>query len=251
MVKIEMISENKLRYIAGLKGFNLIYLEKDFFLTLLLYLLKDLDKIYFKGGTALNKIFLNHTRLSEDLDFTCKEDLSKVKERIIKILEDNKAIFPKYNFEKETSNFFRLKIFYKSFFANKNYILLDVNKKASIILKPQKYKVNHFYENIPKFEICTLDVKELVAEKVRTLIMRNQPRDYYDIYNLFKKGYKIDFKLAEKKLREANQKFEIKNVFKNTKKIYSRWKEVNQITNKSVDFFKVIKKLQKELKYKK
>ena len=191
MVKIEMISENKLRYIAGLKGFNLIYLEKDFFLTLLLYLLKDLDKIYFKGGTALNKIFLNHTRLSEDLDFTCKEDLSKVKERIIKILEDNKAIFPKYNFEKETSNFFRLKIFYKSFFENKNYILLDVNKKASIILKPQKYKVNHFYENIPKFEICTLDVKELVAEKVRTLIMRNQPRDYYDIYNLFKKQEKL------------------------------------------------------------
>lgn len=37
MDEIKIISENRLRYLSGYKGFNLIYLEKDYFLTLLLY----------------------------------------------------------------------------------------------------------------------------------------------------------------------------------------------------------------------
>jgi predicted nucleotidyltransferase component of viral defense system len=90
MVEINIISENKLRYLSGQKGFNLIYLEKDYFLTLLLYLLKDVEGICFKGGTALNKIFLNHTRLSEDLDFVSRLKVSKVKTEITELLDNAK-----------------------------------------------------------------------------------------------------------------------------------------------------------------
>ncbi|MBI5253606.1 MAG: nucleotidyl transferase AbiEii/AbiGii toxin family protein, partial [Euryarchaeota archaeon] len=136
MVKIKIISENKLKYLAGEKGFNLIYLEKDYFLTLLLCFLSNIKGIYFKGGTALNKIFLNHTRLSEDLDFSCKGGMSHIKDQIIKVLEDNKNIFPRYVFDNNTSDFFRLKIFYKSFFSKTDHLTLDVNRKASVFLQP-------------------------------------------------------------------------------------------------------------------
>jgi len=61
---MEMISLEELRIIAGEQGFELPILEKDYLVTYLLYLLKEVDGIYFKGGTALNKIFLNHARLS-------------------------------------------------------------------------------------------------------------------------------------------------------------------------------------------
>ncbi|MEM5802276.1 MAG: nucleotidyl transferase AbiEii/AbiGii toxin family protein [Candidatus Aenigmatarchaeota archaeon] len=250
MAEIKIISENKLRYLSGLKGFNLIYLEKDYFLTLLLYLLKDIEGICFKGGTALNKIFLSHKRLSEDLDFACQKSMRSIKNQIVKILENNKNLFPKYNFENETTNFFRLKVFYKSFFTQTNFIILDINKKSSIFLQPQKQKIPHFYEGIPQFEILTLNLKELVAEKIRTLITRNQPRDYFDVYNLLKMGYKIDFRLVRKKMKEVNQKFEVKRVFKNAQKVYSRWPEITQLTNKPVEFITVIKLLQKEFKYK-
>ena len=90
----------------------------------------------------------------------------------------------------------------------------------------------------------------MIAEKVRTLITRNQPRDYFDLYILLKKGYKIDFKLVREKLREVNQEFKPERIFKTTNKIYSRWEEINQITNKPVNFSAVIQKLQEEFKYK-
>ena len=53
--------------------------NKDYYLTLILYLIKDVNGIYFKGGTALNKIFLNHARLSEDIDFTLTINEKKIK----------------------------------------------------------------------------------------------------------------------------------------------------------------------------
>ncbi len=251
MAEIAMISGNKLRYLSGEKGFNLIYLEKDYFLTLLLYFLRNTDGIYFKGGTALNKIFLRHTRLSEDLDFSCKGNMLHIRREIIKVLEDNKNIFPRYKFDNDTSDFFRLKIFYKGFFSKTDYLILDVNRKASILLKPQKEKVPHFYEGIPEFMIPAINVDELIAEKVRALITRNQPRDYFDVYMVLERGYTINIRLVKRKLADVKQRFEVERIFKNAQKIYSKWDdEIGYLTNKPVGFMTVIKRLQKEFKYK-
>lgn len=248
---VEVISENKLRYLGGKKGFNLIYLEKDYFLTVLLYAMKDVENIYFKGGTALNKIFLNHTRLSEDLDFSCSGSLSKIEGYVLKILDKNKEIFPKCEFDNKTNSFFRLKIFYNSYFSKNDYIILDVNKKSSIYLRPEKVNIPHFYENIPKFKINIINSKEIFAEKVRALITRNRPRDYFDVYMILKKGYKIDCDLVKKKLKDVEEDFDTKRIFKNARKIYSLWdSEVNQLANKPVRYEIVIKELQREFGYK-
>ena len=85
---MDLISEVKLRNITGEKKYNIIYLEKDYFLTVLLYYLKDFEGIYFKGGTSLNKILLNHKRLSEDLDFTVKIPIKKIKQKIEEIVKE-------------------------------------------------------------------------------------------------------------------------------------------------------------------
>ncbi|MCX6815212.1 MAG: nucleotidyl transferase AbiEii/AbiGii toxin family protein [Candidatus Aenigmarchaeota archaeon] len=249
MGEIKLISENRLKYLAGLKGFNLIYLEKDYFLTVLLYLIKDVEDIVFKGGTALNKIFLNHTRLSEDLDFVCRKNVSMVKNEIVKILQSNKEIFSRFAFENETPEFFRVKVFYRGFFSKSDYVILDVNGKGSVLLPPEKRGVPHFYEEIPKFVVAVLNPEELVAEKIRALVMRNQPRDYFDVYVLLKAGYKINFELVKKKLKEAGQDFEPERIFKNAQKVYSRWdSEITQLTNKPEEFVTVIKRLEKEFR---
>ena len=241
----------ELKHVAGKMGFNLIYLEKDYFLTLLLYLLRDISGICFKGGTALNKIFLNHTRLSEDLDFTCTGDLKKVKKEVLEVLGENKSIFTRHEFDNQTQNFFRLKVFYKSDFSKNSYVVLDVNSKASVHKKPKAEVVPHFYESIPQFKVKTLAPEELVAEKVRALITRNQPRDYYDVYTLLQNGYKVNKALLRKKLAEANECFDIDRIFVNAKKIYSKWDEdVDLLTNKPVTYTAAIKALQKEFGYK-
>lgn len=249
MVKI--VSEDKLRHLAGKEGFNLIYLEKDYFLTLFLYLIRKFDKIYLKGGTALNKIILNHIRLSEDLDFSTAEEISEVEETILSIINKNKDIFPKYEFDNKSKDFFRLNIFYKSYFSKKDNITLDVNRKSTVYLKTKSLEVPHFYNDLPDFKIPVVNPKEIFAEKVRALITRNQPRDYFDVYMILENGYKIDYGLVKKKLKDAGEEFDVDRIFKNARKIYSRWdSEIKQLTNNFVEYEKVIKKLQKEFGYK-
>src|SRR3989338_2964316 len=102
---MELISEDKLRVLASQKKKDLIMLEKDYFLTLFLYLTKDREGLYFKGGTALNKIFLNHIRLSEDLDYTITIPLSDVKEIIDQIIRENGNIFTTLKYDKNVDNF--------------------------------------------------------------------------------------------------------------------------------------------------
>ncbi len=241
---MEIISEDKIRYFAGKYGYNLIYLEKDYFLTLLLYLLKDVEGLYLKGGTCLNKIFLNHTRLSEDLDYVSRRPVKDVRKDIENSLD--KTIFTKIGADKSTGQFVRLLIYFKSYFEKSGYIILDINSKASIHLKPENHKVENFYGL--EFVINTINIEEIVAEKIRALITRNQPRDYFDAYFILQK-YKINKRLVKEKVKEAGEKFDLERIFKNASRVYSKWEsDLLPLTNKKVSFLTVIKALEKEFR---
>ncbi len=250
MDEIKPITENRLRFLAADKKFSLYYLEKDYYLTALLYFLKDVPDICFKGGTALNKIFLNHTRLSEDLDFTCVGPLEKTKKAILEIAESHKEFFIRTQFDKQTPNFFRLKITYKTITDLRPEIVVDVNKQASVYLKPQKYKIPHFYDEIPEFEVSALDKKELIAEKVRTLFQRKKARDYFDLYSIIQEKIPIDLALVKKKLKDI-KKFEVSQIFKNANKVYRSWElEISALTNKPIEYKTAITTISKHFKYK-
>src|SRR3990167_5037990 len=106
MAEIERIHVIDFEDIAVRTKFNKEKLTKDYLLTYLLYLIKDVEGIYFKGGTALNKLFLNNERLSEDLDFTLTKKLSDVEEDIKDKLKN--TIFKKITHDKAVENFTRL-----------------------------------------------------------------------------------------------------------------------------------------------
>src|SRR3989338_8011407 len=251
MDKIKPVTENRLRFLAADKKFDLNYLEKDYYLTVLLYFLREVPGLCFKGGTALNKIFLNHKRLSEDLDFTCTGPLEKTKKLILEIAENQKEFFTGTQFDKQTPSFFRIKISYKTITGLRPEIVVDVNKHATVYLKPKKYQVNHFYEEIPIFAVTTLDKKELIAEKVRTLFQRKKARDYFDLYTIIQQKIPLDLKLVRKKLKDVNKKFEIKQIFKNANKVYRGWdKEISTLTNKPIEYKKAISAIAKKFKYK-
>lgn len=245
---MDLISEAKLRNISAEKGYNLIYLEKDYFLTVMLYYLKDFDGIYLKGGTALNKILFNYLRLSEDLDFTATINIPDVKKKVEEIIRQDKKHFRKIEYENENKNFIRIKILYHSYFSSSNYIVMDVNTKASLHLKTDRKPVHNFYDL--NFDSPILNLNELIAEKLRAAITRNQPRDYFDIYFILQK-YDIDIELVKKKTEEAKQKFDIERIFKNANKIYSKWNEdIEKLTNEKLSFNECIKFLEKRLRNK-
>lgn len=241
---MDMISEDKLRYIAGSKGFNLIYLEKDYFLTVFLYLVKDFKGIYLKGGTALNKIFLNHKRLSEDLDFVTKREIGELVKGLEAVIK-NSDFFSRMEKDKSTKDFVRYMVYYRSYFKRGSYIIVDINRKGSVLLKPEKHKVPNFYGL--DFETSTINLKELLAEKIRALITRNQPRDYFDVYFLLGK-YEVDMDIVRKKLKEADETFDKERIFKNSRRIYSRWdSDINKLVNKKLEFIKCISLIKKKL----
>lgn len=75
MVGIKSITKKEIDLIAAEKGFQRELIVKDYYITILLYLMKDIKGIYFKGGTALQLTVLDHARISEDIDFTVERPL--------------------------------------------------------------------------------------------------------------------------------------------------------------------------------
>ena len=113
MAEIKAITEDTIKDISGETGFNTRILLKDYYLTVILYLIKDIRGIYFKGGTALQKIFLNYSRMSEDIDFTLAKDVEGVIVEMTEILEESK-LFSRITKDKGVEGFTRLVVHSKT-----------------------------------------------------------------------------------------------------------------------------------------
>lgn len=249
MGEIKIITFDELKNISGKTGFDITLLEKDFLLTYLLYLIKDVKGMYFKGGTALNKIFLDHARLSEDLDFTLVGKLSEVETNIKEKLKG--TIFDKITHDKRVEKFVRLIVHYK-LFHDAGTIFIDLNEKAKLLKKPERHIVHHFYnENLPRFSVNTLGEKEMIAEKIAASIGRNKPRDHFDIYSIIVHKLPMDMDMVKKKCEQSDHEFSIIKMFNRAKKLKNRWDEdMMSLLTEDVSFETVMKTLASHFKLK-
>ena len=202
MDELKNIEKDKLDLIIAEKGFSPVLFIKDYYLTVILYLIKDIKGIYFKGGTALQKTILDYSRLSEDIDFTIDRNLEDVKKEIMKNIDESK-LFGEITKDKDVTEFTRLIIPYDSELG-KGTVFIDLNKRGVLLTKSEMMKINHFYPNIPPFEISRLSKKEMIAEKMAATMGRNKPRDYFDIYKILKKGHDIDLKLVKRNVNNQD-----------------------------------------------
>ena len=251
MDKIKNITVDEFKDISSKLPFNDILLAKDYYITVILYLIRDIEGIYFKGGTALQKIFLDHPRLSEDIDLTLTRDVSEIIKEISAILEKSK-LFQKITKDKDVEGFTRLVIHYKGFSNEDGVIFIDLNKRAKLLTKPEKYKINHFYKgNIPEFSFNTLSKSEMIAEKITAAIGRNRPRDHYDIYQIIKINIPIDINLVKEKCKQSATEFSIIKIFNKAKKLKNRWDEdMLPLIKDQVSFQEVMKTLSDYFKLK-
>ena len=94
-------------------------------------------------------------------------------------------------------------------------IKLEIGLRYNPVLKTEKRKVQHHFLHLftgqPLFEggeVRCLDLKEVVAEKLRAAATRKviAPRDFYDLDFILRKGFKVDDQevmgLFQKKLAE-------------------------------------------------
>ena len=127
------------------------------------------ENYYFGGGTALSVFYLQH-RYSEDLDFFVKKEFNQ--NLIIKFLNQ---------------------------FVKKNNISLKMTKKETVLWfelekDKQKLKVDFLdfpYQRIEKgtiYQEVEIDSeKDIGANKILTINLENNPKDYVDLYFLLKK----------------------------------------------------------------
>lgn len=240
MDEIKRITDEQLRDISAQRGFNIDLLLKDYYITVILNLIRNINGIYFKGGTALQKILLNYSRLSEDIDLTLTRDIEQIKNEIISTLESSQ-LFSTITLDRNQSSFIRIVVYY-----NKNQaIFIDLNQKATLLKQSTMHEVTHFYpENIPSFSFPILAFEEMIAEKVRAAIQRNKPRDHFDIYQIITLGMRIDLDLVKRKCEEAQVKFDLTKMFNKAQKLKKRWDEdLIPLIKEEVSFKEVMKTL--------
>jgi predicted nucleotidyltransferase component of viral defense system len=250
MDEIKTISNLELNVINSEHPFQRKLLVKDYYLTLILYLIKNIEGIYFKGGTALNKIFLDHARLSEDLDFSLTRNEKEVKDEISKILIDS-GFIKEITDGKNVDGFLRMILKCQSELGESE-IFIDLNKRAKLSFPSEEHEINHFYYPfIPKFSVKTVSKEELICEKVAATIGRNKPRDHYDVYMMLKKGVDIDINLVKNKCHESGDDFSIIKMFNKAKMLKNRWdKDMVSLIAEPITFQEVIKFLSKHFKLK-
>lgn len=225
MAEITPITEDKLTEIAAETGFRFDLIEKDYYITLLLYLLKDVQFIYFKGGTALQKIILNYARLSEDIDFTITNDVAAIRDEILHIVKESN-LFTGADLDKQVDQFTRIMVHFRGFRGNAGTIFIDLNQKGRLQLPPKKRLIPHFYGgHIPAFSSPIVAEREMIAEKMRATIERNKPRDHFDLYQIIKRGIPIDLSLVQNKCKDTGHEMDIIKIFNNARKLKKRWDE--------------------------
>ena len=250
MDKIKRINLDYIQDIYASRGFTLRLLVKDYYLTLILYLIRNVEGIYFKGGTAINKIFLNHSRLSEDIDFTLTRNIAEVKKEIAEIIQKS-GLFEGITEDKNVEGFLRMIIHY-NLNDQKGTVFIDLNQRGNILLETENHVINHFYTpTIPQFSIKTLAREELIAEKVAASIGRNKPRDHFDVYQIIHANISINMELVKKKCRESGDEFSIIKMFNQAKKLKNRWdKDMMPLLSRPIAFRTVIKFLAQHFKLK-
>jgi predicted nucleotidyltransferase component of viral defense system len=205
-----LITKEQLMMTARHFGVNPYYLEKEYLQTVFLYSLYSKQKNFiFKGGTCL-KIAYNHARFSEDLDFNTDASPEQIQKAVRQALKMFEILGIDFSFAKE-------ELFQESYTAkicfqgplyvgkkhSENSIRLDVGKKGRIYLEPKWVQVFPKFPDIPVFFVLAMDEQEILAEKIRSIVMRAKPRDFFDVYSLLNKGIKIRKDLVNKKSMEV------------------------------------------------
>lgn len=207
-----MITKQELQKVKEQRKTNLYYEEKEYLQYIFLNAISRYsEKIVFKGGTCL-RICYGLERASEDLDFSTELSIKEIKKIIQKCLKDFELLNIPHELyaEKKFKENIRFEIRFKGPLFNgnlnsTNMLKIDFNNQK--IKNKQSKVIDKLFSDVPIFVIGVLPEKEILAEKIRTLINRSTPRDLYDLWFLFSKNTEIDKKLINQKLEEENSKY--------------------------------------------
>lgn len=250
-----MITKQELISYAKTRNLNLGQAELDYIQAIILFLLaKQGKKLIFKGGTALYKAY-NLDRFSEDLDFTVMEklNLDEIINELMKSLE-RFGIYGKIKEKKLFHSSFKFILaiegpLYTNTPVSVCKINLDFSLREKIMLEPDLIQINHSLNEIPLFSIFVMKLEEVLAEKIRAIMVRDKARDVYDLSYLLKRKIKFDKDLVNNKLKYYDLHWQKKEFFVKINKTESTWeRELKLLVPVVQDFKKVVSEIKQSMK---
>lgn len=183
-----MIDEVMLRRIAVDEGVPLGTIEKDLAITCALYTLSKtclMNHLVFKGGTAIKKLYQPDARFSEDLDFTVIHLDEKDALDALSVINDTQIdsiVFEKIKEDAYTRQGKNYRLNYTGPLEYRNSIRIDLSFRKDIIKNTEEKQIHSLYGDSISPYIKTLTFTEIMAEKLRAMMTRESPRDYYDAW---------------------------------------------------------------------
>jgi len=188
------------------------------------------ENFIFKGGTCLKKCYFEDYRFSEDLDFSLLNKAFIIDKlffkKVVELAEQNSgAKFHLKNIKPQMHDDipqgYEIIIPFWGAFHKPNQVVppvnrwqtkikLDISFSEKVVLKPEIKPISHLYpdSNLIKSMIPVYPLNEIVAEKLRSLMQRNRPRDIYDLYYLSEiisnNNYSNILDLLKKKSKSKN-----------------------------------------------
>jgi len=210
-----MITEEHIKTLANQYQTTQLNCRREYFQHLFLsyfYQQPQTDTIFFKGGTSLRVIFQS-PRFSEDLDFSSSlKTVRPIEQAILQTLEaiEREAVVANLQEAKETSGGYLADIAFRAFEQTISILLQfslrQGNKKGEVITISNDF--------IPAYIVISLQREQLIEEKIKALLTRKKPRDFFDLYfilrsNLLPTSKKSVLSSAHKTLSELNINFEV------------------------------------------
>lgn len=255
-----MINDVRIRQIAVESGVPVGTIEKDFAITCALKMISETalkNKLIFKGGTAIKKLYDSQARFSEDIDFTTlnlrEEDALNTLSMLNKVKIDS-ITFDEIQEDGYTRQGRNYRLSYIGPLEYKNSIRLDLSFRSDILDTVEEIKLIPQYGEELNTTIKALSLIEIMSEKIRAMITRESPRDYYDAYSqLHKIKDRTHLKdLIIKKCKITEYEYKPENILNKEKidRIEASWKtQLQHLVPRCPEFKKILPTLKKELQF--
>jgi len=142
--------------------------------------------LIFKGGTAIKMTYYPEARFSEDLDFTVQPpnrvDVIKTLHQVLSNVQIDSINFHDMTEDGYSQEGRSLRLPFTGPLKFKNSIKIDLSFRDDLIQEKNECPIQHRYGETLSTTFYALDFTELIAEKIRALMSRGYPRDYYDVW---------------------------------------------------------------------
>lgn len=173
-----------LQELAGTMGVDPLVLERDWVLTEIVFHLAQTSgaHLVLKGGQALRHVY-GSERFSKDVDYVARRRLE------FEELRDRLNIrYPRLRTPGQPSGPTKFgltirPIAYVGPLNVRGTVEVEVSFREDIILPPVSLDYQSLFRDT--FPVIVMNLTEMVAEKVRALYQRGNPRDLYDLWFVF------------------------------------------------------------------